>query len=138
MSLGDLWARPPSTPGLSVLSKLRSQLELPTGPIQECWAIPPGSYQAPCGRIVCRICFTLGHSQVVLCSSSASFLGIESISNGIVLSSNPMASPVSFVSPSCIYCQKDDYEIPNISNHQHYDWGSNTSQIYYSLSVTNI
>lgn len=70
--------------------------------------------------------------------SSASFPGTESFSNGIVLSSDPMASAVTSVSPGCIYCQKDDYEIPNISNHQHYDRGSNTSQIYYSLSVTNI
>lgn len=84
-----------------------------------------------------RICLTLGHSQVVLCPSSSSFLGTESISNGIVSSSDPMASPVTSVSPGYIYCQKDDYEIPNISN-QHYDRGSNTSQIYYSLSVTNI
>lgn len=138
MSLGDLWARTPSIPGLGILSKLRSQLELPTGPIQECWAISSASYQAPCGRIVGRISLTLGHTQVVLCPSSASFLGTESFSNGIVLSSDPMASAVTSVSPGCIYCQKDDCEIPNISNHQHYDRGSNTSQIYYSLSVTNI
>lgn len=75
---------------------------------------------------------------MVLCPSGASSFGLDSFSKGTVLSSDPVASPVTSVSPVCVYCQKDDYEIPDISNHQPYDRGSNTSQIYYSLSVTNI
>lgn len=131
MSLGDLWARLPPPLGLGILSKLRSQLELQQVPSKS--AGPPHldlTKYLVGGKG--RICLTLGHSQ------GGSFLGTESFSNGIVLSSDPMDSPVTSVSPGCIYCQKDDYKIPAISSHQHYDRGSNTSQIYYSLSVTNI